>query len=62
MVGIDPNLRIEIVWCPHCNTKLLVDHDAEFSDGQWRDLTTLHPMPNDQAQPARTERVKQPEP
>ena len=29
------------VRCPHCRVNLLVDHDAEFVNGLWRDLTHL---------------------
>ena len=28
--------------CPTCKAKLSIDVDAEFVDGMWRDLTTLH--------------------
>lgn len=29
------------VECPHCQAALVVDVDAEFTDGMWRDLTKL---------------------
>jgi len=31
--------------CFHCHKTFSVEHDAEFVDGSWRDLTTLHPTP-----------------
>jgi Zn finger protein HypA/HybF involved in hydrogenase expression len=32
------------ITCPECNASWTIDTDAEFVDGQWRDLTKLHPI------------------
>jgi endogenous inhibitor of DNA gyrase (YacG/DUF329 family) len=31
----------KLLFCPDCGKLLEVDHDAEFVDGSWRDLTKL---------------------
>jgi len=30
--------------CPRCSVEYVIDYDAEFEDGVWRDKTKLHEL------------------